>query len=311
MLIPLLARVRDQLTTVKHIIVAGDGDASALGQTFSYEELLEAEEPGLRLAHVRRTAGRGHVLHVGHHRQPEGRGLQPSLDLPALDGHHLGLVARDQRARPGAVHRPDVPRQRLGDPLRRLPDRCRPGHAPAVPAGRAADRHHRPAPADPLGRGAHHLERPAPLRADPHRRPVLAADDHRRRSGRAPTAHRAIPGRARDRDGPGLGHDRDQPAVLAGPPAAGHAPRGGDRVAVEDRSGGPRRRDPGGRRGRIDPAQRRGLGRRVRGPRPLDQPAPTTAIRPPSGSTTVGCAPGTSGRSTGAVSCRSATGPRT
>ena len=46
MLIPLLARVRDQLTTVKHIIVAGDGDPSALGETLSYEELLGAEEPG-------------------------------------------------------------------------------------------------------------------------------------------------------------------------------------------------------------------------------------------------------------------------
>jgi fatty-acyl-CoA synthase len=45
-LIPLLARVRDQLTTVKHIVVAGDGDASALGETHSYEELLAAEEPG-------------------------------------------------------------------------------------------------------------------------------------------------------------------------------------------------------------------------------------------------------------------------
>ncbi len=43
---PLLARVRDQLTTVKHIIVAGVGDAGALGETLSYEELLAAEEPG-------------------------------------------------------------------------------------------------------------------------------------------------------------------------------------------------------------------------------------------------------------------------
>jgi len=43
---PLLARVRDQLTTVKHIIVNGAGDASALGDTLSYEELLAAEEPG-------------------------------------------------------------------------------------------------------------------------------------------------------------------------------------------------------------------------------------------------------------------------
>jgi fatty-acyl-CoA synthase len=45
-LVPLLARVRDQLTTVKHIVVAGDGDASALGETHSYEALLSAEEPG-------------------------------------------------------------------------------------------------------------------------------------------------------------------------------------------------------------------------------------------------------------------------
>src|SRR5580692_4808540 len=45
-LVPLLARVRDQLTTVKHIVVVGDGDPSALGETLSYEELLGAEEPG-------------------------------------------------------------------------------------------------------------------------------------------------------------------------------------------------------------------------------------------------------------------------
>jgi fatty-acyl-CoA synthase len=45
-LIPLLARVRDQLGTVKHIVVVGDGDPSALGETLSYEDLLGAEEPG-------------------------------------------------------------------------------------------------------------------------------------------------------------------------------------------------------------------------------------------------------------------------
>jgi fatty-acyl-CoA synthase len=43
---PLLARVRDQLTTVKHIVVVGEGDTSGLGETLSYEELLAAEEPG-------------------------------------------------------------------------------------------------------------------------------------------------------------------------------------------------------------------------------------------------------------------------
>ena len=48
MLVPLLARVRDQLTTVKHFIVAG-GDPSAespLGETLDYDELLAAEAPG-------------------------------------------------------------------------------------------------------------------------------------------------------------------------------------------------------------------------------------------------------------------------
>lgn len=43
---PLLARVRDQLTTVEHIIVCGEGDMSGLGETLDYETLLAAEEPG-------------------------------------------------------------------------------------------------------------------------------------------------------------------------------------------------------------------------------------------------------------------------
>jgi len=43
---PLLARVRDQLTTVEHIIVRGEGDTSGLGATLDYDELIAAEEPG-------------------------------------------------------------------------------------------------------------------------------------------------------------------------------------------------------------------------------------------------------------------------
>jgi fatty-acyl-CoA synthase len=46
MLIPLLARVRSELTTVKHIIVAGEGDTTPLGETLSYEDLVGAEVPG-------------------------------------------------------------------------------------------------------------------------------------------------------------------------------------------------------------------------------------------------------------------------
>ena len=45
-LIPLLAKVRDQLTNVQHFIVKGAGDRSLLGDTLDYDELLDAEEPG-------------------------------------------------------------------------------------------------------------------------------------------------------------------------------------------------------------------------------------------------------------------------
>jgi acyl-CoA synthetase (AMP-forming)/AMP-acid ligase II len=46
-LIPVLARIRDQLKTVERIIVAGSGDASALGgEVLRYEELIGAEGPG-------------------------------------------------------------------------------------------------------------------------------------------------------------------------------------------------------------------------------------------------------------------------
>jgi fatty-acyl-CoA synthase len=42
----LLARVRDQIPTVRHIVVVGEGDTTGLGETIDYETLLAAEEPG-------------------------------------------------------------------------------------------------------------------------------------------------------------------------------------------------------------------------------------------------------------------------
>ena len=44
--IPLLAAIKDELKTVETIIVAGEGDTSALGETLSYERLLGAESAG-------------------------------------------------------------------------------------------------------------------------------------------------------------------------------------------------------------------------------------------------------------------------
>ncbi len=45
-LAPLLARVRDQLSSVKHVVMVGPGDDTGLGEVLSYEELVGAEEPG-------------------------------------------------------------------------------------------------------------------------------------------------------------------------------------------------------------------------------------------------------------------------
>jgi fatty-acyl-CoA synthase len=44
-LVSLLAKIRSKLTTVERIIVIGEGDASALGEVLSYEDLLAAERP--------------------------------------------------------------------------------------------------------------------------------------------------------------------------------------------------------------------------------------------------------------------------
>ena len=46
MLAPVLARVLGERGTVEHVIVVGSEDASVLGETLSYDELIGAEEPG-------------------------------------------------------------------------------------------------------------------------------------------------------------------------------------------------------------------------------------------------------------------------
>ena len=43
-LVPLLARIRKELKTVRHIVVIGEGDASPLGEVLRYEDLLAGED---------------------------------------------------------------------------------------------------------------------------------------------------------------------------------------------------------------------------------------------------------------------------
>ena len=84
--------------TVTHVLVAGpeaaDADLSALEATgktiLELRGRARGRRAGHRLARDRRDRRRRDVLHLRHHRQPQGRGLQPPLDLPALDGRRDG-----------------------------------------------------------------------------------------------------------------------------------------------------------------------------------------------------------------------------
>ncbi|MEO5723557.1 MAG: long-chain fatty acid--CoA ligase [Ilumatobacteraceae bacterium] len=68
----LLARVRDQLTTVEHIVVKGSGDLSGLGETLDYDALLAAEKPGFVYPDVDERAGAAMCYTSGTTGNPKG-----------------------------------------------------------------------------------------------------------------------------------------------------------------------------------------------------------------------------------------------
>ena len=195
-LIPLLARVRDQLTTVKCIVVAGAGDSSALGDTLSYEDMLGAEEPGYAWPILDERQAAAMCYTSGTTGNPKGvvySHRSTTLHSMAItSGSSLGINELDRVLSIVPMFHANA----WGTPVRGVHDRCGHGHAPAVPTGRAAGGLDRPPSPDPVRRCAHHLERPAPLRPDPPGRPVLAAHDHRRRRCRPPTTDRAVSDRS-------------------------------------------------------------------------------------------------------------------
>jgi fatty-acyl-CoA synthase len=69
---PLLAKVRDQLTTVEHIIVKGAGDLSGLGETLDYDTLLAAEQTGFDYPEVDERDGAAMCYTSGTTGNPKG-----------------------------------------------------------------------------------------------------------------------------------------------------------------------------------------------------------------------------------------------
>ena len=81
---PLVEKLAPACRSVKQWVAMTDRAHIPAARTcrasLCYEELLAAERRRLRLAGVRREHRRAPVLHLGHHRQSEGRALQPPLD---------------------------------------------------------------------------------------------------------------------------------------------------------------------------------------------------------------------------------------
>ena len=181
-LTPLLAKVAPDLTTVRTFVVTGGGDAGCArrGHRRADRRLRGPARGGaarLRLARGRRALGRGDVLHERHDREPEGCRLLAPLDLAALVRGDRGQLAGAHRSGPHPADRADVPRERLGSPVRGMARRRGLPDAGPVPAGRAADEVRRAGATDVLRRGADDLGRRAALRAGAPDRPVVVPHD--------------------------------------------------------------------------------------------------------------------------------------
>ena len=120
-----LSKVADQLETVEHFVVVGEGAEAELPNQLDYEELLAAQKPGLRLPRAGGEPGRRALLHQRHHGQPEGRPVLAPLDRAARHGRGHGRVDRGQLGRPDPADRAHVPRQRLGPGAPGGPGRAR------------------------------------------------------------------------------------------------------------------------------------------------------------------------------------------
>ena len=70
--VPILARVAPRLKKVRHYVVIGNGDASALGNVLRYEELIAAEKPGFAWPEIDERAAAGMCYTSGTTGNPKG-----------------------------------------------------------------------------------------------------------------------------------------------------------------------------------------------------------------------------------------------
>ena len=296
-LIPLLAGIKDELKTVETIIVVGEGDTSALGETLSYERLLAAEQPGFDWPDLDERSAAAMCYTSGTTGSPKGVVYSHrSIWLHTMAEQAASSVGMTEDDRILIIV-PMFHAMAWGTPY----GAWLAGTDMIMPQmylmGQNAGRRHQRAPAHAGLRRADHLERPAgPRHAD---RLLAGARHHGRRRRRAAVAHRGVRGALRRHHHPGLGHDRDQPAgrLRAAPGAPAQRAR---RHVLQDQGRPRRRRGRGARRGRGRHACCPTTARRWGSSRSAARgsPARTTRTRTRRSSTTAGCAPATSARST-------------
>ena len=268
-----------------------------------------------RLEELRREHRGRHVLHLGHHRQSQGRALLAPLQRAALDdGGAAGRHGRRRRAtwccRWCRCSTPIAGRSRSPSPH----DRRVAGDAGRQARRRLDLRAARHLQGDVHRGGADGLADAAAAPGED--RPQAAASQARRdRRLGLPARHDAgVPGQLRRRGHPRLGHDRDEPARLALHAEAGICRadrRGQARRADEAGPSAVRRRDEDHRRQRQGAAVGRQDLRPPQGARARGRAALLQGRQRTSSTTRASSTPATSPPWTRTATCRSPTAPRT
>ncbi len=263
---------------------------------------------------VRRKHRRRHVLHLGHHRQSQGRALLAPLQRAALDDggaarrHGRFLARRDHAG--GA----DVPRQLLGAGFDLADGRRRHGDAGRQARRRLDLRTARPVPRHLHRRGADGVADAAAASRSQQSEAAVPEQSGDRRLGLSARHDAEIPGQLRRRGLPRLGHDRDEPARHARLAQAGicRADRRSEtRRADEAGPSAVRRRDEDHRRQQPRTAARRQDIRPAQSARAVGRPRLFQGRDRRARRRGLSSIPATSPRSTATATCRSPTAPRT